>query len=106
MIESPLGINSEWISTEENNIADDISRLKKQIPLATSPFPDTDSSFDYSSIKQKYSALRACRFYHPSPELLSTLWTICLTKKCPSLKEIADMKRRGLGWLSTSSGQN
>ena len=106
MIESPLGINSEWISTEENNIADDISRLKKQKPLATSPFPDTDSSFDYSSIKQKYSALRACRFYHPSPELLSTLWTICLTKKCPSLKEIADMKRRGLGWLSTSSGQN
>jgi len=102
MIESPLGINSEWISTNDNNIADDISCLKKQqTSLTTSNSPDTDSSFDYSTIKQKYPALKACRFYNPSQELLSTLWTICLTKKCPSLKEIADMKRRGLGWLST-----
>ncbi len=29
LINSPLGINSQWISTVANKIADDISRLKK-----------------------------------------------------------------------------
>jgi hypothetical protein len=30
LIKSPLGINSQWISTIDNKIADDISCLKKQ----------------------------------------------------------------------------
>ncbi len=29
MINSPLGINSKWISTDDNKIADDISRIKR-----------------------------------------------------------------------------
>jgi hypothetical protein len=29
MIHSPLGINSKWISTDDNKIADNISRIKR-----------------------------------------------------------------------------
>jgi hypothetical protein len=32
-----LGINSQWISTEDNKIADDISRLKRASSSSTSP---------------------------------------------------------------------
>jgi hypothetical protein len=37
MINSPLGINSKWISTDENKIADDISCIKKKSANEDSP---------------------------------------------------------------------
>jgi hypothetical protein len=37
MIGPPLGINSKWISTKDNKIADDISCIKKQSVLDISP---------------------------------------------------------------------
>jgi hypothetical protein len=37
MIGSPLGINSKWISTKDNKIADDISCIKKQSVLDITP---------------------------------------------------------------------
>jgi hypothetical protein len=36
LINSPLGINSQWISTIDNNIADNISHLKKQFDINSS----------------------------------------------------------------------
>ncbi len=45
LIGSPLGINSNWISTNNNKIADDISRIKMQSVL------DSHPSFDYFSLK-------------------------------------------------------
>jgi hypothetical protein len=43
LINLPLGINSQWISTIENKIADNISRLKKQSDSNSSP------AFEYYS---------------------------------------------------------
>ena len=37
MINSPLGINSKWINTDDNKIADDIPRIKKKSAKEDSP---------------------------------------------------------------------
>ena len=96
LIDSPLGINSKWIATDENEIADDISRLK--LNSASSTY---DRTFEYTSLTQKYKELNHCRFFQPSLELLSMLWEILLTKKCPSLSRIASLKLSGLGKLTS-----
>jgi hypothetical protein len=56
-INSPLGINSQWISMIDNKIADNISRLKKQSDNNSSP------AFDYTILKQTYPELRHCSFF-------------------------------------------
>ncbi len=48
LINLPLGINSQWISTIDNKIADNISCLKKQSDNNSS------SAFDYTILKQTY----------------------------------------------------
>jgi hypothetical protein len=98
LIGSHVGINSEWISTEENPIADAISRLKRESKNSSSTHHAT---FDYSNLQQQFPQLKDCRFFRPSPELLSNLWEILLTEKFPSLKQIAQLKQKGLGKLIT-----
>ena len=100
MMDYVLGINSAWISTDENYIADEISRLKKLLGSQSSK----QYSFDYSSLPQKYPELQSCRFFQPSPNLLSVLWGIVLQKKLPSLQEVQTLKQSGLGKLTTYSG--
>jgi hypothetical protein len=46
LINSPLGINSQWISTLDNAIANDISRAK----IAASKNTNSHTSFDYTSL--------------------------------------------------------
>lgn len=98
LIGSHVGINSEWISTEENPIADAISRLKRESKNSSSTHHAT---FDYSNLQQQFPQLKDCRFFRPSPELLSNLWEILLPEKFPSLKQIAQLKQKGLGKLIT-----
>jgi hypothetical protein len=98
LIDSPLGINSQWISTIDNLIADDISRLKTPLGL------DSHSSFDYSTLQQKYPELKHCSFFQIQPELLSLIWEIVLTEKWPCHDEIRKLKLRPLGRLISSSG--
>ena len=95
LIGSHVGINSEWISTEENEIADAISRLKQESKNS----PTDHVTFDYSNLQQQFQQLKACRFFQPSQELLSSLWEILLTERFPSLKQIAQLKQNGLGKL-------
>jgi len=96
LIDSPLGINSEWIATDKNELADEISRLKKLTNRVKS-----HRSFDSSSLKQKYSVLKACRFFQPAPKLTSMIWDIVLRLKWPNLSEVQTLKRSGLGKLIT-----
>ena len=96
LIDSLLGINSEWIATDKNELADEISRLKKLTNRVKS-----HRSFDYSSLKQKYSVLKACRFFQPAPKLTSMIWDIVLRLKWPNLSEVQTLKRSGLGKLIT-----
>ena len=100
LINSPLGINSQWISTLHNAIADDISRAKTAASESTHSYP----SFDYSSLQQKYPELSHCSFFQPAPELISLIWEIVLTERWPCHDEIKRLKLRPLGNLTTSSG--
>jgi hypothetical protein len=95
MINLPLGINSQWIITIKNKIADNISCLKKQ--------SDTDSSptFDYTILKQMYPELRHCSFFQIQPELILLIWDTVLTEKWPYHKEVQILKQRPLGKLIT-----
>jgi hypothetical protein len=100
LINSPLGINSQWISTLHNAMADDISCAK----TAASEYTDSYPSFDYSSLQQKYPELSHCSFFQPAPELISLIWEIVLTERWPCHDEIRRLKLRPLSNLTTSSG--
>jgi hypothetical protein len=78
LINLPLGINSQWISTIDNKIADNISHPKKQSDNNSSP------AFDYTILKQTYPELRHCSFLQIQPELILLIWDIVLTKKWPN----------------------
>ena len=99
LMDSPLGINSKWIDTHDNFIADDISRLKKLQAPSSQHY-----SFDYSSLQQKYPQLKSCRFFQPSLGLLSMIWAVLLEEKLPSLDQVKMLKQSGLGKLITSNG--
>jgi hypothetical protein len=95
LINLPLGINSQWISTIDNEITDNISCLKKQSDKKSSP------AFDYSILKRKYQELRHCFFFQIQPELILLIWDIVLTEKWPNHEEVQALKQRPLGKLTT-----
>ncbi len=95
LINLPLGINSQWISTIDNKIADNISHLKKQSDNNSSP------AFDYTILKQTYLEMRHCSFFQIQPELILLIWDIVLTKKRPNHKEVQTLKQKPLGKLTT-----
>ena len=98
LINSPLGINSKWIPTADNYIADEISRLKHAGP------PNSLPSFDYGSLQQKYQELRLCSFFQLNPEVAFLLWEIALTERWPCRETIELLKQKPLGKLITLSG--
>jgi hypothetical protein len=100
LINSPLGINSQWISTLHNAIANGISCAK----TAASEYTHSHPSFDYLSLQQKYPELSHCSSFRPAPELISLIWEIVLTERCPCHNKIRRLKLRPLGNLTTSSG--
>jgi hypothetical protein len=93
LINSPLGINAQWISTVDNVIADIISRLKKASNI------DLSLYFNYTTLKQTYPELSHCSFFQIRPELISLIWDIVLTKKWPTHEEVQILKWRPLGRL-------
>ncbi len=99
MINSPLGINSKWISTDENKIADDISCIKKE-----SADEDSPPFFDYSTLTQRYPELIHCSSFTIQPELISLIWEIVLTKRWPFHDKIRRLRLKPLGKLISSSG--
>jgi hypothetical protein len=94
LINSPLGINAQWISTVDNVIADNISRVKKASNI------DLSLSFDYTTLKQTYPELSHCSFFQIQPELILLIWDIVLTEKWPTHEEVQILKRRPLGTLT------
>ena len=102
LMNSKLGINSKWLSTHENFIADDISRLKKllleQNPTSQHP------AIDYSIHFQKYPQLKTCKRFVPSEELFSCLEHCLLKRSCPPLDRISKLKQNGLGKLTSFDG--
>ena len=99
LMDSRLGINSKWIDTNDNHIADAISRLKKLQASSSKK-----KSFDYYSLQQKYPQLKNCCFFQPSASLLSMIWDVLLKGKLPSLEQVKILKQSGIGKLTTSNG--
>jgi hypothetical protein len=98
IINSSLGINSKWISTDKNKIADDISRIKKESADEDPPF------FDYLTLTQRYLELIHCSSFTIQPKLISLIWEIMLTKRWPCHIKIRRLRLKPLGKLITSSG--
>ncbi len=99
MINLLLGINSKWISTDDNKIADDISRIKKE-----SANEDSPPFFDYLTLTQRYPELIHCSSFMIQPKLILLIWEIVLTKRWPCHDEIRRLRLKPLGKLITSSG--
>ena len=97
LMDSPLGINAEWLSTHDNEVADGISRAKSCSTNDANPHP----TFDYSSLKQKYEkTLGTCRLWSPSSQLLSLIYNVLTTRQSPPLKELRSFRPGDLGKLS------
>ncbi len=99
MINSPVGINSKWINTDDNKIADGISCIKRESATEDSP-----PLFDYSTLTQMYPELIHCSSFMIQPELISLIWEIVLTERWPCHDEIRKLRQKPLGRLITSSG--
>ena len=98
LIGSNVGVNAKWISTIENVIADKISRLKANV--GTNPESSSSvNTYDYANLQQEHVELKACASFQPSRKLLSLIWEILLTQKCPDLKQILSLKPQDLGKL-------
>jgi hypothetical protein len=78
LIGSNVGINAKLISTIENVIEDEISRLKKLI--ATNSTSSSIPFYGYANLQQEHVELKACTFFQPSPKLVLLIWEILLTQ--------------------------
>ena len=94
LIGSDVGLNATWISTVENKIADEISRIKK------STHDSFSFQYDFAKLQQDHAELRHCCFFQPSQELLSMIWDILLTRNSPDLNKVRLLKQSGLGKLN------
>ncbi len=77
MINNPVGIHADRISTTDNVIADRISHF----PNHSNPLPH------FSSLSQQFPQLWRCRRFHPSVELVSTILDALLLAKSPDPRE-------------------
>jgi hypothetical protein len=89
MINSPLGINSKWTRTDNNKIADDISRIKRESVTEDSP-----PFFDYSTLTQTYPELIHCSSFVIQPELILLVWEMVLTERWPCHDEIRKLRQK------------
>ena len=101
-----LGINAKWLSGESNDIADAISRIKaeKHSPSVRASLDKStlnETSFDYSQLKKQFPVLKPCRLFQPSKPFLSALWQAVLTEQLPNPKSLLQMRRKGLGVLTS-----
>lgn len=63
MINNPVGINIAHVTSKENEIADEISRIKRE----------SDTVLGMDTLFQRFPALRSCPRFHPSAELVSLI---------------------------------
>jgi hypothetical protein len=99
MINSPLGITSKWISTDDNKIPDDISCIKKE-----SANEDSPPFLDFLTLTQRYPELILCSSFTIQLEPILLIWEIVLTERWPCHNEIRRLRLKPLGKLITSSG--
>jgi hypothetical protein len=84
MIDSTTNLNSKWIGTKENVIADEISRLSDA----------SNIEYDFNSLLQDYPQLKVCRHFQPSSVLLSWIWGCITNGVSLSLAAVRDERQK------------
>ena len=90
LLGSNLGIQTDWISTFDNKIADDISRLC-----------DENGNYDYSQLIHDHDSLTSCRQFQPSDSLLGMIWGALRTNVSPDPRMLAKLQPRALGSITS-----
>ena len=91
MINNPVGISTEHVSTKTNIIADRILRVKKE----------TDILPSFHSLMQDFPQLKSCCRFHPSVELVSLVTGMLLQKSSVDPLEASRRLLAGLGRTTT-----
>ena len=93
-----LGIQAEWLSTIDNSLADEISRITK---------PINKNYFDYESFLSTHPSLSNCRIFQPSQVLLGMIWDVLLNESSPDPLTVRTLKPQDLGsFISSTSLRN
>jgi hypothetical protein len=92
LMSTNLGIQAEWLSSESNKIADEISRVKKR-----------GGEYDFSQLLTNNPLLHTCRQFQPSDYLLGLLWDVLLKNGSPDPLILKNLKPETLGSFISSS---
>lgn len=92
MINNPVGINVDHVTTKDNVVADRISRIKQ----------DTDAIPDFQSLLQDFPQLNSCTRFHPSAELISFVMDALLRKNSVDPLQASKQILAELGKTTTS----
>ena len=71
MMNNPLGTNVGHVTSEENKVADRISRVKSERDILT----------EMNLLSQDFPQLKSCQRFHPNAELISLILETLSTKK-------------------------
>ena len=83
-LNNPIGLNTTYVSTFDNHIADHISRLRRV---------DFERRYSLSCLLQKFPILTSCQRFLPSHELFSSLIQGLLAGASPDINRIRILGR-------------
>jgi hypothetical protein len=92
MINNPVGINVDHVTTKDNVVADRISRIKQY----------TDTIPDFQSLLQDFPQLSSCNRFHPSAELISLVMDVLLQRNSVDPLQASRQLLADLGRTTTS----
>lgn len=96
LMNSPLGLDPEYINTKKNVIADDFSRIMKESNLIN----------ELPKLFQKYPSLKTCKRFLPNPELISYIEDAALSKQLIDPLTIRDLIQKNPGKIAGSNTVN
>lgn len=91
MLRNCLGLTMGHVTTKDNWIADEISRIKQEL----------DSLTTFCSLISQFPQLSGCRRYHPSAVVLSAVTDALLTQKMPDPLSLSQLLLSDLGSFTT-----
>jgi hypothetical protein len=91
MINNPVGLDTDHVDTKTNEIADRISRFKRE----------TDTFLGFDKLMQEFPQLKSCRRFHPSKELISCVLDALLSKKLEDPLQVSAQVLRNPGKVTS-----
>ena len=91
MIDNPVGIVSDHVTTIANIVADHISRIKSK----------SNSVLGFASLVQDFPELAGCKRFHPSAELISHIMDAILQKKFVDPMEVSSSLLKNPGQITS-----